>query len=189
MSLINSIIIGSFIKFLRDLLHKEMELSRIDGLTGILNKRGFIDALETEVSRHRRHHQVFAMAFIDVDNFKVVNDQYGHIVGDHALKMIAQTVKQHTRSIDVVCRFGGDEFVIMLPYADMVSAQISLSKIKSQLDSMVARHKWSISFSIGAVIFNSVPATVDEIINITDDIMYSVKKNGKNGINMREYTV
>jgi diguanylate cyclase (GGDEF)-like protein len=189
MSIISSVIIGSFIRFLRDLLHKEMELSRIDSLTNVLNKRGFIDSLECEVSRARRHNQIFTLAFIDVDNFKIINDKHGHIIGDHALKMIALTIKKDLRLNDVVCRFGGDEFVILLPYSDVIGTQVLLAKIKSQLDKMVARHHWNISFSIGAVVFNTLPSTIDEIVNITDDVMYGVKNSGKNGINIREYTV
>ena len=115
-----------------------------------------------------------------MDNFKQLNDSFGHSTGDNLLRLVAQTIKNSIRSVDLVGRLGGDEFAILLPETDYESAQTVLPKIHKKLLDSMKGSRWDITFSIGAVTFTIFPDNIDEIIGKTDNLMYSVKNSGKN---------
>ena len=91
------------------------QLANTDGLTGLYNHRHFQEMLEREVMRSGRHNREFALLFLDIDNFKKFNDEYGHVKGDQVLQNVAQSIKDNVRQSDIVARYGGEEFVIILP--------------------------------------------------------------------------
>lgn len=167
-------------------LENEKELARRDPLTDTLNRRSFFDLAEHEINRSRRYELPLTVAYIDIDNFKVVNDERGHQVGDELLIAVVSTIRSGIRSSDILARFGGDEFVLLLPDTPGDAALKFLNKVNDQLDQAMASSGWPVSFSIGAVTYSKVPSTVDEVIGHADELMYLVKRGGKNRVLHRE---
>jgi diguanylate cyclase (GGDEF)-like protein len=167
---------------LKEVLDREKALSRINVLTGLANTRAFQEALNGEIDRSTRHERVLSMLYMDIDNFKTVNDNYGHNTGDRALRETAKTLKSVFRSSDTVARLGGDEFAVLLPETDSVSALRVAEKLRCEFLTMSKMNNWQISLSIGAATFTSPPRDTDKMIKLADDLMYSVKQNGKNNI-------
>ena len=158
------------------------ELASEDPLTGIANRRSFYRVVVAEMNRSQRFSSSFTIAYIDIDDFKTVNDSQGHNAGDALLRKVATTIREHIRNVDTVARLGGDEFAILFPETNAVDAKQSLERIQAHLNDLVTNHSWPITFSIGAVTFSEPPASVEEIMGFADEVMYSVKKQGKNGI-------
>lgn len=167
-------------------LENEKELARRDPLTDTLNRRSFFDLAEHEINRSRRYSLPLTVAYIDLDNFKGVNDQLGHQAGDALLISVVSTIRSNIRSSDILARIGGDEFVILLPDTPGDAALKFLTKLHDNLDQAMSRSGWPVSFSIGAATYRTVPSTVDEVIRHADELMYSVKHGGKNGLLHKE---
>lgn len=181
-------IITLLLSSLRKATEREAELARIDYLTGAVNSRYFYELAQLEINRLQRYKRPFTLAYIDLDNFKILNDQQGHTSGDQALKIIVEAVRNNTRKTDVIARIGGDEFVILLPETDEESAHIVLSKLQIALLTEMRRHHWPITFSTGVLTCNSTPITVKELVKRADDLMYDVKRQGKNAFKYATYT-
>ena len=167
-------------------LENEKELARRDPLTDTLNRRSFFDLAQHEINRSHRYDLPLTVAYIDLDNFKDVNDRLGHHAGDDLLITVVATIRSHIRGSDVLARFGGDEFVILLPDTPGDAALTFLKKLHEHLDLAMARNGWPVSFSIGAATYPLVPDTVDEVISHADELMYSVKHGGKNRLLHKE---
>jgi len=165
---------------LRKNLDTEKTLASSDPLTGALNRRAFFDITEYELNRSHRYGHATTIAYIDLDNFKAVNDRLGHAVGDNLLITVTKTIISHIRSTDILSRFGGDEFVILLPETPAEAAKTLLEKIQSQLNQAMSAQDWPVSFSIGAITYPKAPPGVDEVIKKADMLMYEVKRSGKN---------
>lgn len=114
------------------------ELAMHDGLTGLLNRKSLDARLAEEISRARRHGAALSMMLIDVDHFKRLNDELGHLSGDHTLRLLADIFSAVTRESDLAFRFGGDEFAILLPFTDLPSARCTAERIRTRLSSMPA---------------------------------------------------
>lgn len=168
-------------------LENEKELARRDPLTNTLNRRSFFDLAEHEINRSQRYGLPLTVAYIDIDNFKVVNDQLGHQTGDELLIAVVTTIRLHIRSSDVLARFGGDEFVVLLPDTPGDAGLMLLNKIHANLDQAMAGKEWPVSFSIGAATYCKVFPTVDELIRSADELMYVVKHGGKNRLIHKEF--
>lgn len=160
----------------------EKNSARQDYLTGLANPKGFYEALSIEIARHRRENIPLSIAYIDCDNFKEVNDRFGHKVGDRLLEEVAFTLKTGLRKTDVVGRLGGDEFAIVFCNTDECNAIKAVDKLRRKLDAAMAEKVWSVTFSVGLGIFNTVPASEDAMMAFTDKLMYRVKAAGKNDI-------
>jgi diguanylate cyclase (GGDEF)-like protein len=167
---------------LKNTLRQEKEYSRTDFLTGIRNRRYFIELLNMEIKRARRYEHPFTMVCIDLDNFKTVNDCFGHTTGDILLRLVARTIQKNIRATDTVARLGGDEFAILLPETGRNEAEVIMQKVQKINLDMLRRHEWPVTLSIGVVTFTSPPSTVDETLRRSDQLMYSGKNNGKNSI-------
>ena len=167
---------------LKNTLRQEKEYSRIDFLTGIRNRRYFIELVNMEINRARRYEHAFTVVCIDLDNFKTVNDCFGHSTGDILLRLVARTLQQNIRVTDTVARLGGDEFAILLPETGRNVAEVILQKVQNINLEIMRRHGWPVTLSIGVVTFTSPPSTVDETLRISDQLMYTAKNNGKNSI-------
>jgi diguanylate cyclase (GGDEF)-like protein len=165
---------------LRRNLDSEKTRASTDPLTRALNRRAFFEIAEYELNRSRRYEHPTTMAYIDLDNFKVINDRFGHAIGDKLLITVSETISSHIRSTDILSRFGGDEFVILLPETPGDAAATFLKKIHDQLSQAMTANNWEVSFSIGAVTYNRPPPSLDEIIKKADMLMYEVKRSGKN---------
>ena len=180
------LIVAILLDRLKTNLNHERVLARIDYLTGAMNPRSFYELLEIEIERSNRYGHPFTIAYIDMDNFKKINDQFGHLEGDNVLRIFADTMKSNLRKTDAVARLGGDEFVVLLPETDNKAAKQTIEKIKKSISKNKNLKDYSTTFSTGVLTYNNNPPNADEIMKLVDSLMYSVKKQGKNGI---EYSI
>jgi len=167
---------------LKKALEHEKELARTDPLTGVANGRYFITLADMEINRARRYKHSFTVVYIDLDNFKTVNDHFGHSTGDALLRSVAHTIRNNIRATDIVGRLGGDEFAILLPETGPEPAEVITCKVQKVNLDVMHKNEWPVTFSIGVVTFLGPPSTVDEMLKISDGVMYAAKKNGKNAI-------
>jgi diguanylate cyclase (GGDEF)-like protein len=137
---------------------------------------------QMEINRSFRYQRDFTLAFIDVDNFKNINDTFGHSEGDTVLRAIATKIKSHLRKTDIIARVGGDEFVVLLPETDAQTAPVVVSNMQRALLKEMAENGWSITFSIGVLTLTAPQISVDEMLRRADQLMYVVKNGGKNNI-------
>lgn len=172
---------------LKAALDNEKKLSRTDPLTGVSNARYFYEFAEREIERARRYNHQLMIVYIDLDNFKSVNDGLGHLIGDQLLKVVAEEIRHHIRSIDIVARLGGDEFVILLPEISKEDAYKAISRMQAMLAELMTRNEWEVTFSIGLAAFHETPASVDILIREADNLMYAAKRKGKNKIERKNY--
>ncbi len=176
------LIILTLLLIVRDDLEREKNIAATDHLTGLANRRFFQDQLERETARLRRYPQPLTLAYIDLDNFKQVNDAMGHDVGDALLKKTASVMLASVRGSDLVARLGGDEFALLFPLLDMQSARVVLEKLSKELLGIMQKNAWPVTFSVGAVTFSEVMTSSNDMIKLVDALMYEVKKCGKNAI-------
>ena len=163
----------------------ERDLSRRDQLTNLPNGRAFREHAELLLAGARRSGQPFAIAYFDLDKFKAVNDERGHHEGDLVLKEVGRILQDNLRSSDVVARIGGDEFIAMLPFTGAPDARMVLERTRTKLGEEMAGRDWPVTMSIGAVSFREAPATLEEAVRIADDLMYEVKRSGKNRVHVK----
>lgn len=164
----------------------EKKMAVTDGLTGLLNARAFKQESGTLLDLARRHDHPVALAYLDVDNFKGVNDLLGHSEGDLVLRVVADTLTCCVRNTDVIGRLGGDEFAIFLPETEHVGAQALFDRMHEKLTQVAAEKSWPIGFSVGIAEFPVAPDCIDEALKRADDLMYHVKKSGKNNLVYKE---
>lgn len=181
------IIVTILLSMVKQELEREQELSRTDSLTGANNLRAFKEISVAEIARASRYAHPFTVVYIDIDDFKVVNDRLGHNMGDALLQVVVRTLRANTRVTDSVARLGGDEFAILLPETGDKNAEGVISKIHQSLLGEMQQHQWPITFSIGVLTCIAIPHTYEEMIKRVDDLMYIVKTNGKNAINYSIY--
>jgi diguanylate cyclase (GGDEF)-like protein len=181
------IMISLLLSTLRARLIMEQKASQTDGLTDLLNGRAFREGTQKLFDLCRRIGRPATVAYIDLDNFKAVNDSLGHTEGDLVLKLAGSTLAKSVRSTDLVGRLGGDEFAVILPDTNLAQARTVMKKIHQKLTEEVASHNWPIGFSIGVAILSRPPSSADEAIKLADNLMYAVKKAGKNCITYKEF--
>ena len=169
----------------RDLESELRRLSEevsIDALTQVANRRGLARAFEAETARHARDGETLAVALIDIDNFKKLNDSLGHSVGDQALKSLAARVRAALRPVDHVARFGGEEFVLLLPATAVAPAQEALTRLQRELTASLFMHEGRdvfVTFSGGVTAWRAGEA-LDAAIERADEALYEAKRTGKN---------
>jgi diguanylate cyclase (GGDEF)-like protein len=168
-------------------LKKSLELARIDHLTTAINSRYYYELVQMELNRSQRNQHPFTIAYIDLDNFKAVNDQLGHAVGDQVLIALVSSVSKVIRKSDFIARLGGDEFAVLFPETDQEDARIIFSKIQKSFVEAVQQNKWSITFSVGILTCRVAPQTSDELIGMADELMYLAKSDGKNTVKYSTY--
>jgi len=171
----------------RQLYRRERELSQTDPLTGLLNRRAFSDAVESEAQRMLRLPRPLTLVYMDLDNFKPVNDTQGHAAGDRLLQEVARSMTAEIRSIDVAARLGGDEFALLLPETSFEAARGAVAKIHQRLLDAMRRERWPVTFSIGALTFAAPLGSAAEMIRLADQAMYEVKQSGKNRVAFRSF--
>lgn len=167
---------------LKKALEREKGLARTDSLTGLTNRRAFFELAGAELLRSRRYQRPFSVAYLDVDDFKAVNDRLGHGAGDALLRLIADTMRGTVRAIDVVARLGGDEFAILLAESGPEAAVLVFQKVRTNLLQAVQEKRLRVTVSLGAVTFMTPPGSDDEMLRIADTVMYSAKRAGKNTV-------
>ncbi len=169
---------------LKKSLERQKALARTDPLTGILNRRAFFELANLELKKASRFQYPLSVMYIDVDNFKNVNDRFGHNTGDLLLRAVAENIRKNIREIDIIGRFGGDEFCILLSETGAKSAHAVATKLQKKLLDLVDKNHWPVTFSTGVVTYEKIPGSVEEMVKEADTVMYSAKK-GKNLIQQK----
>lgn len=159
------------------------ETSFKDEVTGLYNRRFFTVRLEEELSRHRRFNHPVAIVLFDLDGFKAVNDEQGHAVGDETLRDIGQILMKHSRGINVVSRYGGDEFAILLVETSKAGARLYADRIRQIISSYPYSHGKRITASFGVASLPDDDAhTAEDLVRAADEALYIAKRAGKNQV-------
>jgi diguanylate cyclase (GGDEF)-like protein len=167
------------VAWLRAGVERQERLAGTDPLTGVANARTFGDAAERARSTFATTRRPLTVCYLDLDDFKRINDSFGHSGGDAALRAVASALNASTREADVVARLGGDEFALLLPGTASDGAKRLLDDLKRRVDAAAAALPVSVGFSVGAATFLVEPRSVDEMIGAADDMMYDAKRAGK----------
>jgi diguanylate cyclase (GGDEF)-like protein len=171
-------------RLLEEVLEQLETLSVTDPLTEIYNRRYFWNVLEKEFAKSVRFETPIACLLIDVDHFKSINDEYGHSVGDYVLKEIAKIIKNCLRKVDTAARWGGEEFIVLLPETDKEHALNAASRILSEISGYAfkgIRQKITVSIGIASIPGPAID-TPEKFIEISDSALYTAKANGRNRI-------
>ncbi len=171
----------------REVVEEKLKtLSITDSLTGLYNRRHFYDLAEKEISRCKRYHHNLTILMLDIDYFKQVNDFHGHLVGDQALKAIANLLVSLVRENDVVARYGGEEFVVLMPETYLEQANIAAERIRSVIEkTSIVTNAGDISVTISMGVAEWAPQgdiTVDRLVDLADQALYRAKQAGRNRI-------
>jgi diguanylate cyclase (GGDEF)-like protein len=174
------------VKRLQDELRRrnvELEhLSRTDLLTGLHNRRHFEDELARAHSAAIRHDEPFAVVLLDIDHFKRVNDTYGHAVGDDVLREFARRLADELRLQDTACRWGGEEFVILLPRTDIIGAAEVAERVRTSIGAAVLSDEYTIRVTVSGGCAEGPAASVDEVLREADQQLYRAKNAGRDQI-------
>ena len=165
---------------LRSALEREKLRANTDRLTGMLNKAAFRERVEEEINRARRYNHPLTLVFLDLDNFKQVNDTQGHARGDTLLQHVSQTINDTIRKTDMAGRIGGDEFTICFPETDADHARKAIEKLMNAFDIMTAQSGWQVTASIGVLTCTELCESYDVLLGKADKLMYEAKDKGKN---------
>ncbi len=181
------VILAIIMARLKTALEGEKKSARTDPLTGAANLRYFLEVSEYELGRFRRYGRPFALAYLDADDFKTINDTAGHLIGDRVLRAIAQILQDGIRATDLLARLGGDEFVLLFPETEGGAASQSVERLRQKLVEEMRRRSWPITFSIGLLAVYRAPESVDTMIRLADDLMYTAKSQGKNQVQYAKF--
>lgn len=163
-------------------LERERILGRVDEATGLINRRRFFELVEHEILVSNRYHRPLSLMLFDIDDFKRANDTLGHRAGDEILKRVARVVLGFVRAADVFARYGGDEFVVLLPHTTAEEAHVVAERMRQSVaaQSMVIHGTMPVTISIGIASLRPGDDTVDALIQRADDAMYAAKRAGRN---------
>jgi diguanylate cyclase (GGDEF)-like protein len=176
------VVVTVLLTALRQAIEHERALARTDYLTGVKNSRSFYEQADIELRRAQRHHRPLSIAYIDVDDFKELNDRFGHNEGDSALRTIGTALLRSLRATDVVGRMGGDEFAILLPDAGETESVSVGERLHESLTTELRGNGWPITLSMGVVTCTMAPLEISQLMKAVDALMYEVKKSGKNRV-------
>ncbi len=177
-------IVGLLIATLRAALMREQGLSRTDPLTSLLNGRAFYEEGDRLLALCRRKGRPITIAYLDLDNFKTVNDERGHQAGDDLLCRVAALLQASIRPSDLAARLGGDEFAVLLPEVGPPDAAVMLERLRSLLADALGSNQPPVSGSIGGVTFVTAPDSVEAMVHQADSRMYIAKTTGKNRVQL-----
>ncbi|HVP68620.1 MAG TPA: GGDEF domain-containing protein [Anaeromyxobacteraceae bacterium] len=169
---------------LRGRMRREHRLALTDELTGIANRRAFEEAVDREIERVRRQGRPLTLVYLDVDDFKALNDRFGHVAGDEVLRTVGASLKAGTRRLDTPARVGGDEFALLLPDTPVRAAAALLGRLRERLGSALVARGHPVGLSMGAVTFEEPPSSGPEMVALADAAMYRAKRAGKGTIRL-----
>jgi len=171
----------------RFMMHAQLlAKSRVDNKTGLLNASTWESEAEAEIARSTRTHNPVSVALVDIDHFKAVNDTYGHLVGDIALRAVAKTIREHLRSYDLAGRFGGEEFVIMLPQTSEADAMAIAERLRGSIAAMAIPIEHPdgtcvrLTVSVGIAALDGTARELTDLLAAADSALYYAKENGRN---------
>jgi diguanylate cyclase (GGDEF)-like protein len=166
----------------------QKEMAHQDVTTGLPNARAFTEFIQSELARATRYNRPVTVIYIDVDNFKTINDQYGHEAGNEALCQTAKVLRDSLRKVDFVARIGGDEFAAVLPETGKYCSPIVCKRIIDHMGQAMERNNWPVTLSLGAVTAEvTKDVSASDLIQQADRLMYQAKKSGKNTFHTAVY--
>ncbi|OUR84568.1 histidine kinase [Colwellia psychrerythraea] len=180
-----------FTAVIRDISEKNQLLeelilsSRRDPLTELYNRRYFTELLQSEITRSRRFKRGFSLLMLDIDHFKSINDRFGHACGDAALIAFSKTVTNSTREVDTRCRWGGEEFLVLLPEIPKETAMLVAEKIRKNVENLETIYEGDLiklTVSIGLEYFSGDDIEISNMVNKVDQLLYKAKNTGRNKI-------
>jgi diguanylate cyclase (GGDEF)-like protein len=176
--IVNGLLVGA----LRDSRSHHRKLARTDHLTGAFGRRAFEERLEHDLDLARRNGGSLTLAFVDLDNFKAINDAHGHSVGDQALCATVLVLQGATRRSDTVARLGGDEFAFVLPDTDRRAAEEMVARLRCDLRQALQSVAPELTCSMGVMTFEDAPPDAKEALRAADSLMYDAKRQGKDAV-------
>lgn len=179
------IITSLLVSRLRETVRIHQHLALMDDLTGLYGRRAFEERLKHDLAVAQRHDGVLTLVYVDLDDFKAVNDTHGHAEGDRALRVIGQVLSNALRGADTVARIGGDEFALVLPGTDGRGARQVISKLTSELHEALDAAGLAVTCSVGVVTFLDGATSPDHAVAAADELMYQVKRSGKGAVAFR----
>jgi len=173
---------GLLLSSLRRSLAKLADLARTDSLTGLYSRKVFGARLKHDLALTQRRGGALTLAYVDLDDFKALNDTRGHTAGDQALRTIGNVLRSSVRQVDTAARLGGDEFALILPYTDGLGAQMVFEALATELRQALEASGFAVTCSIGVVTFDDCGLTSEQAVEAADRLMYSVKRQGKGAV-------
>jgi diguanylate cyclase (GGDEF)-like protein len=175
-------IVAVFSGMLRHHARVVLQLAHTDPLTGLANRRALVEVLEREAARTRRYGHPCAVLVLEIDRFKQVNDRFGHLAGDEALRRVAATLAGSCRASDVVARFGGDEFVIVMPETSAGAALTVAQRVCRHIEEFTLMQGLQLTLSGGLAECPTHGLSAQQLLDAADQVMYEVKRRGGNGV-------
>ena len=166
----------------------EAELRRLidtDALTGVFNRRKLLEELAERFREFRRYGKSLALAILDVDHFKTINDRFGHLVGDDVLRQISRVCEEQLRDVDILARFGGEEFAVLLPNTDVAGARLTAERLRQAVEQNVvqlSKGNYCVTISIGVSGLRAADKGVVDVLKRADDALYQAKRAGRNRV-------
>jgi diguanylate cyclase (GGDEF)-like protein len=176
------LLFGLLLAHIKILSAKLSKIAYTDSLTHIYNRLHFAHFLDVEIDKAKRYGSKFSIIFFDVDHFKKVNDNFGHLVGDEVLEEITQIVSRANRSADIFARYVGEEFIILAPETDISGALIHAERLRNEIEKYEFRTVGHITSSFGVTEFNAEKDTVETLLDRADKALYLAKEYGRNRV-------
>lgn len=176
------VITALLMTMLRKSFHTQQYLAQTDGLTGLYGRRAFEDRLKHDLALAHRRKSPLTLAYVDLDDFRVVNDRHGHAGGDRVLRVIGDALSRSVRESDTAARVGGDEFALILVDTDSQGAQQAISNITRELKQSLSAEGWGVTCSIGALTIVNPETSPEQAVAAADELMYQVKHSGKGAV-------
>lgn len=173
---------GLLLAYIKVLSEKLGKMAYTDSLTHIYNRLHFAHFLDAEIDKVKRYGSSFSIIFFDLDNFKDVNDKYGHLVGDDVLEKVTEVVAKANRSADIFARYGGEEFIILAPETDLSGASIHAERLRNAIEKYEFPTAGHITSSFGVAEFNAEKDNVETILERADKALYLAKEFGRNRV-------
>jgi diguanylate cyclase (GGDEF)-like protein len=164
------------------ILHMYESVAKTDTLTGATSRYACELVLDMENKRNLRYQTSFSILMIDIDDFKKINDTYGHLVGDAVLRALVTCIEMRLRDMDVICRWGGEEFIVILPDTSQSEAEKVAQTLRASVESFDFEKVVRVTISIGVATTKDVHQSIDSMIKKADDALYEAKKSGKNRV-------
>jgi diguanylate cyclase (GGDEF)-like protein len=182
---VSFLLVGFVIAILRQSRAEAEVLSRTDSLTQLLNSRAFYSDAVPLLALCKRGGRPVTVAYIDLDNFKLVNDRHGHAAGDTLLARIADEMRRTLRPSDLCARLGGDEFALLLPELPESEAAGVLERVRTRVADAARSIEPAVTASIGGVTFLKAPAALEDLVHRADELMYAAKQGGRNALSLK----
>ncbi|MCG6938144.1 MAG: GGDEF domain-containing protein [Gammaproteobacteria bacterium] len=176
------LLFGAMLAHIKTLSTAMTEIAYTDSLTQIYNRLHFAHFLDIEIDKAKRYGSTFSIIFFDLDNFKDVNDNFGHLVGDKVLEKLTEVVSKANRSVDIFARYGGEEFIILAPETDVNGAFAHAERLRRDIENFEFKTVGHITSSFGVTQFIAESDTLESLLDRADKALYMAKEYGRNRV-------